>query len=296
MLVDELLYELRQVGDTSNLDEGLMMAVRFQIDNVARYVHEKLDEEYHLAVRDIPPNVAPLAPVMWFEYGGASVGKHPTKHYGCLISIDHDRNDGFNAENWTALDIPRATRWILCAGYWINDPISLKTGNWRYYLAVAEDGQLLDVTHRAWNGPQLAQQELEIREQAELQERHALVKELLISLTAICFAHCKGTVIEEHHPTRQVRRAAERKGKPVFTFHTIDIEPSARILRTEGHIAENGLARALHICRGHFAHYTANKPLFGKYTGTFYRTMHLRGKAENGVAIKDYRVHASNSS
>src|SRR6266567_1480451 len=79
--------------------------------------------------------------------------------------------------------------------------------------------------------------------------------------------------------------------KPVFTFHTIDIEPSKQVLRTEGHISENGLARALHICRGHFAHYTAEKPLFGKYTGTFYRPMHIRGTAEQGISVKDYRVH-----
>jgi len=120
-------------------------------------------------------------------------------------------------------------------------------------------------------------------------EREVWHEEIVVSFLAICFAHCKGAQVEEHKPSRQVRRAAERKGEPVYAFHTINIHPATTVLRTEGHVSENGLAKALHICRGHFAHYTAEKPLFGKYTGTFYRPMHLRGSIEKGIIEKDYR-------
>ena len=121
-------------------------------------------------------------------------------------------------------------------------------------------------------------------------EHYDLYIENVIALTAICFAHCKGAELKEHHPSRQVRRAAERKGEPIYTHKTIDIGPATRVLSTEGNIKQNGLGKALHICRGHFAHYTAEKPLFGKYVGTVYKPMHLRGKADNGVVDKDYRV------
>lgn len=63
-----------------------------------------------------------------------------------------------------------------------------------------------------------------------------------------------------------------------------------KVLRTEGQSETTGLKRALHICRGHFAHYGDDKPLFGKYTGTFWRPMHARGKVEQGVVVKDYKI------
>jgi len=145
-----------------------------------------------------------------------------------------------------------------------------------------------------WNGPPISPQEL-TRKQQEKERECPDGKEILIAFMAICFAHCRNAKVEEHQPGRQVKRAGRRAGKPVVSFHTIDIEPSKQILRTEGRIAETGITKALHICRGHFAHYTAEKPLFGKLTGTFYRPLHLRGSAEKGVSMKDYRVPPSTS-
>ncbi|MCA0455678.1 MAG: hypothetical protein LCI00_17005 [Chloroflexi bacterium] len=42
--------------------------------------------------------------------------------------------------------------------------------------------------------------------------------------------------------------------------------------------------------RGNFATYTDDKPLFGKYTGTFWRPATAVGEVKNGVVIKDYEV------
>ena len=59
----------------------------------------------------------------------------------------------------------------------------------------------------------------------------------------------------------------------------------------EGHVEKQGIKRALHICRAHFAHYTEEHPLFGKYAGTFYKPMHVRGHLKEGMVIKDYDIH-----
>jgi hypothetical protein len=53
--------------------------------------------------------------------------------------------------------------------------------------------------------------------------------------------------------------------------------------------ASVGSRKALHVCRGHFAHYR-ERGLFGKYKGTFWRPQHLRGSAEQGMQAKDYRI------
>ena len=109
---------------------------------------------------------------------------------------------------------------------------------------------------------------------------------------ALSFLNCRNVVSVERLPSRQERRSAERRGEPVVTFRTINIEPMKTVLRTEGGIEQNGLRRALHICRGHFVHYSEDKPLFGKYAGTFWKPAHVRGDLDAGVVSKDYSVKA----
>src|SRR3990167_3444505 len=60
-------------------------------------------------------------------------------------------------------------------------------------------------------------------------------------------------------------------------------------------IEVNGLKKALHIVRGHPVTYTKEKPLFGKYSGTFWKPAHARGSIEQGAVLKDYKVNAPQS-
>ena len=86
---------------------------------------------------------------------------------------------------------------------------------------------------------------------------------VLTALTAICFAHCKDVTVREHQQPRQLRRAAERAGRPpLVTYKTLDIAPLRRILAEQGQVDKNGLARALSLVRGHFKHWAA-----GTYRG-----------------------------
>ena len=204
-----------------------------------------------------------------------------------MLAIAYDRKESATPE-WYDHEMHAEIRWLLRLHWFFRFPHGHCATQWIHYLALKDDGSETSFVGRersVWG------------DASSYDDTNApyyeLYAEELVAFFAICFAHCKGTEVVQQKLSRQVRRAAERTGKPVITFHTIDINPSKNILRTEGHISENGLAKALHICRGHFAHYTAEKPLFGKYTGTFYRPMHGRGSAEKGVSIKDYRVHAS---
>lgn len=112
----------------------------------------------------------------------------------------------------------------------------------------------------------------------------------------LSFLNCKNVVREECLPSRQERRAAERRGEQITRYKTLRIEPMKRVLANEGGIAENGLKRALHICRGHFAHYSEDRPLFGKYVGQFWVPAHVRGTSEAGAVQKDYAVDAPRES
>lgn len=111
------------------------------------------------------------------------------------------------------------------------------------------------------------------------------------ALLAMSFMHCKNVDLVAVEPDVKVNRERWKAGlHPFVRYHTLDIEPMRRVLKTEGNIEADGIKKALHICRGHFATYTDERPLFGKVSGTFWVPAHVRGTSERGVVIKDYRV------
>jgi hypothetical protein len=110
---------------------------------------------------------------------------------------------------------------------------------------------------------------------------------------ALSFMGCKNVGVEVHEPDAKLNRERTRHGlKPFLRYHTINIEPMRKVLRTEGKIETNGLKKALHICRGHFARYTEDKPLFGHTTGLVWRPAHARGSAKEGIVVSDYKVNS----
>jgi hypothetical protein len=112
-------------------------------------------------------------------------------------------------------------------------------------------------------------------------------------LLTISFLNCKNCVLDAVEPDRALNRERRKHGlKPFLRYHTINIEPMKKVLRTEGRIETEGLKRALHIVRGHFSTYTSERPLFGKIPGTFWIPSHARGSLEEGVVVSDYKVGA----
>jgi hypothetical protein len=109
-------------------------------------------------------------------------------------------------------------------------------------------------------------------------------------LLALAFTHCKNVRRETIAPPRPLSRAHEKRhGHPLVTYTTLQIDPMREVLQRAGGGEPDGLPKALHICRGHFAHYD-ERPLFGKLKGTFWKPMHVRGSATDRLVIKDYAV------
>lgn len=114
-------------------------------------------------------------------------------------------------------------------------------------------------------------------------------------MLAIAFMHCKNIMLPTvSPPPKASRKAQKRHGRPLTKYRVLEIVPMREILNWQGGARENGLKKALHICRGHFATYSEDKPLFGKYSGTFWKPQHVRGSKDRGKVIKDYAVKAPN--
>lgn len=114
----------------------------------------------------------------------------------------------------------------------------------------------------------------------------------LVPMLALSFANCKNVVHRDVTASEgPAAKWLRRQKAPVIRYHVLDINPMKEVLRTEGGVETNGLKKALHICRGHFCTYTAEKPLFGTYVGTVWKPAHVRGDIKQGAVVKDYRVN-----
>lgn len=121
----------------------------------------------------------------------------------------------------------------------------------------------------------------------------ALVQIVAPALLGISFMHCKNVTKTLNDPPCKVQKKRLRKGKkPLKAYYTLGIDPVAQHLDREGGAKKTGVKQALHICRGHFATYSPEKPLFGKYSGTFWKPQHVKGNKKHGEIVKDYAVKA----
>ena len=111
-----------------------------------------------------------------------------------------------------------------------------------------------------------------------------------VTMMTFKFANCRNVELVEQRPTRQQRRARERRGELESVWHTLVINPNLtrRLTVAERGCAADSPAKRLHICRGHFATYTEERPLFGRYAGRFWVPAHVRGLAEAGIVHKGY--------
>jgi hypothetical protein len=76
-----------------------------------------------------------------------------------------------------------------------------------------------------------------------------------------------------------------------LVYHTLHVsKPGKQYDATDN--GEYAGTMPLHLCRGHVRRYTDERPLFGKYSGTFYIPAHVKGKMENGIIAKDYELKA----
>ena len=138
-----------------------------------------------------------------------------------------------------------------------------------------------------------AEQELQkIRDEFDAQiEKYLSHMVLNVSLMAHSLLACKNVFTEEQIPAAAVSKKFEKKhGHPLVRYKTLVIQPMGGS-RT-GNTSERGgeSARSAHIVRGHFKTFTEDRPLFGKWTGTYWWSQAVKGNPERGVILKDYRV------
>lgn len=110
---------------------------------------------------------------------------------------------------------------------------------------------------------------------------------------AFAFCHCKNvSVVQDDLPAPGVlHKLKSNRHVPYVRWNSLRIGGLGAARTVKRQDQDGGsIERALHICRGHFAEYGDERPLFGKYAGRFWVPQHTRGTPGRGVVLKDYEV------
>lgn len=104
----------------------------------------------------------------------------------------------------------------------------------------------------------------------------------------VSFLSCKNIRVVDFLPDPALQRARVKRGKyPLVAFKVLELTT-----RSGGGAgaAKKLWTNRVHLCRGHFATYTDDRPLFGKYVGKFWIPPHVKGDKKNGILNKDYSI------
>jgi len=278
-------------------DPGLPV---FEVTNVHEYlaVNEK---KFMESVRDAIPCAIPPFPDCWMEFRSADtswVCGSAVRQVGCLLSSwdIRDRDVRERAEALRRLNVPPERVdgvvgdlcWLVLGvfGLRTNDG-NVGLGSGFTWLFLDREGRILKPMLPGFSVDQdLTAGEMEAAAMIAL-------KFMAVIAMACSFLSCRNVRRVENEPDAKLQKARQRRGKPPLTkYYTLEIEPMKEVLRREGRSEEVGLKKALHICRGHFATYTEEKPLFGRpgATGRFWIPSHVRGSKDAGEIRKDYSI------
>jgi hypothetical protein len=259
------------------------------IDNVADYYYRGTGQEYWDLERDFP-NLAPPFPAFWCEHklthtihsdekGDTDVSAWLGKdaRMGVLVmALDpaHQKGEG----------IPENAKWILWMDVFIDyDHTHNAHANGPHgaiFMVIDAEGRLIG---RPWMQSYAPTSDADVM--------RSFMTWLYPTFLAVSFLHCKNVKIEDNTvPKPLAKKQHARTGQWPAPYRTLIIEPLKQILRREGKSDQHGLAKALHICRGHFRDYREGRGLFGRYHALVWTPMTVRGTKGKAAPAREIEV------
>jgi hypothetical protein len=115
------------------------------------------------------------------------------------------------------------------------------------------------------------------------------------AMLAFGLMNCKNITTRQQDGTirlpstyRQRKKTKSSTTLHPIRYHVIDLPQPAS---TPGQgLGDGQRETARHGVRGHFKNYTTERPLMGRHTGTYWWGWHVRGNANIGEVVSDYRL------
>lgn len=273
-------------------------------DEVAQMVLDGMKPEYPICAPPWDDFIIELNPSPWnFSYGHADNPETATAallSFTVMSALDTDRMfrglkaQGINLKMSTMEDGAELLKKVRAAGGWVlgvemlaDFPSGVLPCFWTVFLVNA-DGSI-DEEFRE------VQMSLDLISNRKI-ETHDDPAQVVVdqwldtALMVMSMINCSNVGVDDETPSypRPDRRRLARKGKPLVTFKRLHVKPH-KSHAPSGMTGDGGKV-AIHIVRGHFKTYTAERPLLGKHTGTYWWQPMLRGTDQKSFVIKDYEV------
>jgi hypothetical protein len=255
-------------------------------DNVAEYFYSESDQEYWDLSRDFP-NFAPPWPQFWIEHKFVKTIKSKECGETDVTAITADGRIGMlfsvikpeDAVTNPRGAIPEKTKWIYWMDMWMDWGTASKLHGHAHgptgatFMCVDETGALIE---KPW-----------MQTYCSPDARDAMrgyMSWYNPAFLAISFLHCGNVTVEDHQVDKPLAKkwSAKHNGIRPVGYKILVIEPLKQILRNKGRVHEQGLAKAMHICRGHFADYREGRGLFGKYKKLVWIPQTIKGTGRKG--------------
>lgn len=118
-----------------------------------------------------------------------------------------------------------------------------------------------------------------------------------VPLLTLCFMNCRNVRVDWlTAPEKWVKSFKKKHGiPPTSRTATLVITPMTKLLAKDlsepGKTVAERKAAAAHRCRAHLKHYTEDRKLFGKVSGTFVWSSHVRNSGSEHSVTTDYRIN-----
>lgn len=256
-------------------------------------------DNYSDSLEDLGP-IRPSYPVMWMEWeipdqvqlsgkwhDFRSMAAHPSKlHWAAAITTA----DGEQPERWPEGD--HLDRW--------NNPHAVEVGltlfemnaDWvcvipitKRILIDARTGRYISGTSTCMMPESAMKTDPETAEDIQQwNNTHSNVVWMALQLI-----NCRNVITRQTGSVFTRSGVDKRRGVPITRYHTI-VLPGTGGSSGNGHRNPKQDIMALHQVRGHFKTFTAEKPLLGKHVGTYWWGWNVRGDADNGIVVSDYKL------
>lgn len=305
----ESLVPANYEGETPHLEDResavadvLSQAAVFEASDAARLYDERREQQGQIRMSSMP--LVPPYPVMWIEYRTAQELQAKGLHRVGVLLVTMESNapsvqtdtPGPSPTQDSLIDdrLHLASIWLETAGARIRGPAmrlaALSRPDGSYLMMEDEQPEcwsgMLNEAHFAFS---------DVRRYFELSIRLLAPVCFTIQLLQARNVSSAVTPLSTVDNRRAERRFGSRAGGYRYHTLTVNINGQARRLSELVDGGNHG-NMPLHWVRGHFKTYAADAPLFGKYAGTFFWPASVRGHAENGVVVKDYKLKSVGSS
>lgn len=109
------------------------------------------------------------------------------------------------------------------------------------------------------------------------------------AMMAVSLMNCRNvTLAEVKAPPAVAKRHRRKHGVATLSHHVVKV-PGASHSGSARHAGDGG-DMPHHLVRGHFKTFTADAPLFGRKTGTYWWGWQARGSKRNGIVTKTYEA------